>query len=169
MRVYERPNSPSRWVPSKPAIPNLTREHGPAGLCPTEAVPGPHGAPRAAGRRRPRDGPASDASEAAARPLCALRAVASASHACQSCWPTQEQRCRPLAGARSDLGLPQRPTGPLLGSPRQRTWGPRGGLVAASSRPERLRGAVGELTHVRRDVGARFVQRPEGHGRVGEG
>ena len=31
-RMYKRPQSPSRWVPSKQAIPNVTGEHGFGGL-----------------------------------------------------------------------------------------------------------------------------------------
>ena len=42
-------------------------------------------------------------------------------------------------------------------------------FAAASRRPGRLRGAVSELSHVRRDIGARLVKRPDGHGCVGEG
>ena len=50
----KRQQSPSWWLPSGPVIPNVTVEHGPGGLCPTQAVSGPHGAPRAASHR---DGP----------------------------------------------------------------------------------------------------------------
>jgi hypothetical protein len=54
-RMYKRQQSPSWWLPSGPVIPNVTVEHGPGGLCPTQAVSGPHGAPRAASHRWPRD------------------------------------------------------------------------------------------------------------------
>ena len=32
MRVYQRPQSSLRWVPSGSAIPTVAREHGPGGL-----------------------------------------------------------------------------------------------------------------------------------------
>ena len=54
-RMYKHQQSPSWWLPSGPVIPNVTVEHGPGGLCPTQAVSGPHGAPRAASHRRPRE------------------------------------------------------------------------------------------------------------------
>ena len=163
-RVYQRPQSSPRWVPSRPAIPNVTGVHGLDGLWPIQAVPGPHGAPHAAGRRRPRDGPASDASEAAARPLCALRAAASALHSCQPCLRTREQQRRPSASTRSDLGQPQRPVRPLRWPPRQPSAAASRRLAAASAPA----GAVSELSRVMRGVGARLVQRPDGHGCVGE-
>ena len=60
-RMYKRQQSPSWWLPSGPAISNVTVEHGHGGLCPTQAVSGPHGAPQSptapregARRRRPR-------------------------------------------------------------------------------------------------------------------
>jgi hypothetical protein len=59
--MYKRQQSPSWWLPSGPAISNVTVEHGHGGLCPTQAVSGPHGAPQSptapregARRRRPR-------------------------------------------------------------------------------------------------------------------
>ena len=59
--MYKRQQSPSWWLPSGSAIPNVTVEHGHGGLCPTQAVSGPHGAPQSptapregARRRRPR-------------------------------------------------------------------------------------------------------------------
>ena len=54
--------------------PNVAREYGPGGLCPPQAVTGPYWASDAAARMRPRDSPASDASEAVARPLAASSA-----------------------------------------------------------------------------------------------
>jgi len=70
--MYKRQQSPSWWLPSGPVIPNVTVEHGPGGLCPTQAVSGPHGAPRASSHR---DGP--ETRERARRPrVAALQAAA---------------------------------------------------------------------------------------------
>ena len=84
--------------------------------------------PRAAGRSQPPDGPDGSASEAASRPLCALRAAASASRARLLSWPNRSRRLRMLARPRSDLELPQPSYWPQQQPPRQR-------LVAAERRP----------------------------------
>ena len=131
--MYKRQQSPSWWLPSGPAIPNVTVEHGHGGLCPTQAVSGPHGAPRAASHRRPRerargrDGPA--------WPPCKLRPTASASHVCHTCWrPTRRQR-----GGREGAGRHHaRSASPAEGRIGP-NWPPRGQRSAglSGSRPRR--------------------------------
>ena len=131
-RVYQRPQSSPRWVPSRPAIPNVTGVHGLDGLWPIQAVPGPHGAPHAASRRRPRDGPASDASEAAAR--CGRR-PALCTHASRACERGSSSAGRQQARAATwgSRNGPSGRCGGRLGSPQQP-------LRGVSRRPQRLRG-----------------------------
>jgi hypothetical protein len=140
-RMYKHQQSPSWWLPSGPVIPNVTVEHGPGGLCPTQAVSGPHGAPRAASHRRPRD--RERGRDGPAWPPCKLRPTASASHVCHTCWrPTRRQRggregagrhhARSASPAEGRIG----PTGRLVGSARS---------AAAERRPspQRPRNACG--------------------------
>ena len=63
--------------------------------------------------------PDGGASEAAAQPLCALRAVAGASRARLPSWPKRSRRLRRLARAHSDLSPPQLPNRPRLLPPQQ--------------------------------------------------
>ena len=120
--MYKRQQSPSWWLPSGPVIPNVTVEHGPGGLCPTQAVSGPHGAPRAASHRRPRD--RERGRDGPAWPPCKLRPTASASHVCHTCWrPTRRQR-----GGREGAGRHHARSA----SPAEGRIGPTGRLVGAA-------------------------------------
>ena len=129
--MYKRQQSPSWWlpstIPSGPVIPNVTVEHGPGGLCPTQAVSGPHGAPRVTdGPERGRDGPA--------WPPCKLRPTASASHVCHTCWrPTRRQR-----GGREGAGRHHARSA----SPAEGRIGPTGRLVGSAQASAAARAAA---------------------------
>ncbi len=99
----------------------MTVEHGPGGLCPTQAVSGPHGAPRAASHRRPRD--RERGRDGPAWPPCKLRPTASASHVCHTCWrPTRRQR-----GGREGAGCHHaRSASPVRKGRIGPNWPPRG-------------------------------------------
>ena len=128
----KRQQSPSWWLPSGPVIPNVTVEHGPGGLCPTQAVSGPHGAPQSptapregARRRRPRVAP---------WPPCKLRPTASASHVCHTCWrPTRRQR-----GGREGAGRHHARSA----SPAEGRIGPTGRLVGSAQASAAARAAA---------------------------
>lgn len=138
MRTDQRPPAPYQRGPGTSAVLSGTRGHGPSHLLPPCAFPGPHEPPRAAGRSRPRDGPDSHASEAAAQPPCELRAVASAFRARPPNRPKRPHLLRRPARARSDLKLPQLPYRPRLRQLRQRLAAaerrPSGGLNACGAR-----------------------------------
>ena len=151
--MYKRQQSPSWWLPSGPVIPNVTVEHGPGGLCPTQAVSGPHGAPRAASHRRPRD--RERGRDGPAWPPCKLRPTASASHVCHSCWrPTRRQRggregagrhhARSASPAEGRIG----PTGRLVGSAQASAAARAAAFPTAAA--ERLRAGASEAVCVRK-------------------
>ena len=137
VRTYQWPPPPCRWEPDVSAVPSVTRHHGPARLCPPQALPEPHGAPHAAGLTGPPGWLAGDTSEAATRPPCALRAAASVPRARLPCWVKRRRLLLQRAHACSDLRplqwpdlLPWQPPGqPSMAALR---W-PCGGLHACGA------------------------------------
>ena len=147
--MYKRQQSPSWWLPSGSAIPNVTVEHGPGGLCPTQAVSGPHGAPRAASHRRPR--------ERARRPrVAALQAAANGQRFARvphvlAPNATAERRQRRLWPSPRAFSV-------ACGGPHRTDWPPRGQRALSGSRAaafptaaaERLRAGASEAVCVRK-------------------
>jgi len=137
IQMYQRPESPSRRVPGAPGILSEAKGHSPGGILLPQAASGLHGAPRAAGLTGPPGWLAGDASEAATRPPCALRAAASAPRACLPCWVKRRRRLQRRARTCSDLPPLQLPDLPPRQLPRQPAmvalrW-PCGGLHACGA------------------------------------
>ena len=145
MRMYQRQGPPSGWVPGVPAIPIVAGEHGPARILLPQAASGPHRAPQAVGRARPRGGPASDASVAATRLPCAVQAAAGTRIKA----PEVPAAAPPAVAAAVAAALSD-------------------GIAAALRRPERLRGAASRVVRVMRDQAVRETPPSASQGQGGE-
>ena len=168
VRTYQRPQSPSRWTPTPYRASQPQRDRGARPWRPLRDPSRPwaaRGSPRdrlPTASRRPRKRRERRGRVAALRAAgggqCFARVPAAVLTDAGAATPAVGKHAqRPGAAATARGGAALADPAALVSR-----------FAAASRRPERLRGAVSGLSRVRRGIGARLMQCPDGQGCVGE-